>query len=53
MIPLNNEEKEFYSDQKECYICKKKFYYDKNEEKSEIIVIALENLEEQLIVFAI
>ena len=34
-------------------ISAKKFYYDKNEEKSEIIVIALENLEEQLIVFAI
>ena len=61
MIPLKDKEKEFYEKQEVCHICKKEFGNNKNEEKkklnytkkSEIIVITLENLEEQLIVFAI
>ena len=60
MIPLKDKEKEFYEKQEVCHICKKEFCYAKNEEKnlnytkkSEIIAITLENLEEQLIVFAI
>ena len=32
MIPLKDKEKEFYEEQIECYICKKEFFYDKNEE---------------------
>ena len=53
MIPLTNEEKEFYEKKKVCHICKKKFSTDKNTVKSEIIVITQENLEELFIVFAI
>ena len=61
MIPLKDKEEEFYEKQEVRHICKKEFCYDKNEEKkhlnytkkSEIIAIILENLEEQLIVFAI
>ena len=60
MIPLKDKEEEFYEKQEVCHICKKEFFYSKNEEKnlnytkkSEIIAITLENLEEQLIVFAI
>ena len=64
MIPLTDNENKFYEGQKECHICPKKFYYDKNEKKKniyiyiyikklEIIVIMQENLEEQLIAFAI
>ena len=60
MIPLTNNENKFYEEQKECHICQKEFCYDKNEKrylkytkKLEIIVIIPENLEEQLIAFAI
>ena len=59
MIPLTDNENKFYEEQKECYICKKEFYYDKNEKKKfkiyqkVSIVIIEENLEEQLIAFAI
>ena len=59
MIPLTDNENKFYEEQKECYICKKEFCYDKNEKKKfEIyqkvsIVIIEENLEEPLIAFAI
>ena len=53
MIPLTDEETEFYENQKVCHICKKEFSTDKNDKKSEIIVISQENLEELLIVFAI
>ena len=31
MIPLTDNENKFYEEQKECHICPKKFYYDKNE----------------------
>ena len=31
MIPLTDEENKFYEEQKECHICKKEFYFDKNE----------------------
>ena len=60
MMPLTNEEKESYEKQRICYICKKEFCTDKNNEKEfklkkklEITVIIQENLEELLIVFAI
>ena len=33
IIPLPNEEKESYKKQKVCYICKKEFCTDKNNEK--------------------
>ena len=59
MIPLTDEEKESYENQKICHICEKEFCNDKNNnefkkcKKSEIIVITQENIEELLIVFAI
>ena len=60
MIPLTDKETRFYEGQKVYHVCKKEFFYDENKEnelnytqKSEIIVITPENLEEQLIVFAI
>ena len=60
MIPLTDNENKFYEEQKECHIFEKEFCYDKNEKKNlkytkklEIIVIIQENLEEQLIAFAI
>ena len=59
MIPLTDNENKFYEEQKECYICKKEFCYDKNEKKKfkiyqkVSIVIIEENLEEPLIAFAI
>ena len=31
MIPLTNYEKKSYEKQKVCYICKKKFFTDKND----------------------
>ena len=33
MIPLTDKENRFYEEQKECYICQKEFYYDKNEKE--------------------
>ena len=33
MIPLTNDEKKSYEKQKVCYICKKEFCTDKNDEK--------------------
>ena len=33
MIPFTDKENKYYEDQKKCYICNKKFCYDKNEEK--------------------
>ena len=50
MIPLTDKEK--------CHICQKEFCYDKKRnlkytKKLEIMVIVQENLEEQLIAFAI
>ena len=60
MIPITDNENKFYEEQKKCHICQKEFCYDKNEKKKfkiyqklEIIVIIWENLEEQLIAFAI
>ena len=60
MIPLADEEKEFYEKQKVCHICKKEFFLMKMKNvdlnliiKSEINAITLENLEELFIVFAI
>ena len=59
MIPLTDEETMSYENQEVCHICKKESCNDENQ-KSEIklykvrdIGIALENLEEHLIVFAI
>ena len=39
MIPLTNEENEFYKKQKVCYICKKEFsaYDDDNENYYKVI----------------
>ena len=60
MTTLTSNEVTLYASQKVCRICKGGFCYDKNKkeefklyQKSEIIVITLENLEELLIVFAI
>ena len=33
LIPLNNEEKELYENQKICYICEKEFSTDKKYSK--------------------
>ena len=53
MIPLADEVNKSYEKQKR-YICKKEFCYDKNKEKKNWNYIKpYENLEEQLIVFAI
>ena len=56
MIPLTNEENEYYKKQKVCYICKNNLVpmimtTMKITIKSEIIVIIQENLEKLLIVF--
>ena len=57
IISLTDKENKSYEMQKTCHICKKGFCTDENEKKitkkSEIIAIKLENLQEQLIVFAI
>ena len=57
IISLTDKENKSYEMQKICHICKKGFCTDENEKKitkkSEIIAIKLENLQEQLIVFAI
>ena len=60
MRPLTNDENKSYEKQKNCYIYKKEFSTDKNDEKklkytkkSEIIFITQKNLEELLIVFVI
>ena len=59
MIPLTDEEKESYENQKICHICKKEFCTDKNNREfkkckgSEIIVIIQENIQEQLIIIVI
>ena len=63
MIPLTDEEKETYENQKICHICEKEFSTDNKDKKyqrslclyrkSEIIVIIQENIEEQLIVVVI
>ena len=59
MVQLTGNKDKFYKEQKEFYICKKEFCYDKMRKinlhytrKLEIIIITLENLEKQLIVFA-
>ena len=33
MTPLTDKEKKYYDKQKECYICQKRFCYDKKQEK--------------------
>ena len=61
MVPLTDRENKFYQKKKECYICKKEFCDNKNEKKkklnytkkSEISVITLKKLEDQLLVFTI
>ena len=62
MIPLTDEEIEYYEKQNVCHICQKKFCYNKNEKnkfnlnyikKLEIIVIIQENLEDLHIAFVI
>ena len=62
MIPLTDEEIEYYEKQNVCHICQKEFCYNKNEKnkfnlnyikKSEIIVIIQENLEDLHIAFVI
>ena len=53
MIPLTDEEKESYENQKICHVCEKEFSTDNKDKKiikSEIIVIILENIEELLII---
>ena len=34
MIPLKDNENNFYEEQKKCHICQKEFCYDKNEKKT-------------------
>ena len=60
MMTLTDNENKFYEEQKECHICQKEFFYNKNEKRTlkytkklEIIVIIQENLEELLIAFVI
>ena len=60
MIPLTDKEIESHEKQKVCYICKKKFSTDNNDEdtfkksvKSEIIVITQENVEGPLIIISV
>ena len=59
IIPLTQEEINRYNEQEICYICKEKFFLDKNDKnyinkkKVKIIVIILENLEDLPILFAI
>ena len=60
MIPLTNEENEFYEKQKVCHICKEEFVLIKMMKiqlnytiKLQIIVITPKHLEELLIIFAI
>ena len=58
MIPLTDNENKSYEVQEKCHICQKEFCYDKKRnlkytKKLEIMVIVQENLEEQLIAFAI
>ena len=36
MVPLTDRENKFYETKKECYICKKKFCYNKNEKKKKL-----------------
>ena len=36
MIPLTNEEKKFYENQKICYICEKEFGKDKNKNNKKV-----------------
>ena len=57
IIPLTNEEKQPYGNQKKCHICKKEFCTAKNMKKNlngckKFIVIIQGNIEERLIVFA-
>ena len=33
MTPLTNKEKRYYEKQKTCYLCQKRFCYDKKQEK--------------------
>ena len=33
MIPLTDNENKYYEEQKECYICKREFYYNNNEKR--------------------
>ena len=59
MIPLANEENKSYLKRQVCYICKKEFSIDDNDNgnafkntiKYEIIVITQENIETLLIIF--
>ena len=60
MIPLTNEENEFYEKQKVCHICKEEFVLIKMMKiqlnytiKLQIIVITPKHLEALLIIFAI
>ena len=53
MIPLTNKEIKPYEKQKVCHLCKKKNCYYKIKKKSEIIVIAPDNLKKLLITNAI
>ena len=59
-MPLTDYENTIYETQEEYHICERDFCYHKYDEKNlkytkklEIIVIIQENLEEQLIAFAI
>ena len=59
MIPLTRDENEYHEKQNKCFICDKRFCYDKKIKilkiikKFVIIVIILENIEVLLIVFVI
>ena len=60
MAPLIDDENRYYEEQKECYICRKVFCYNKKQKKRfklykklDIIVILQEHLAELLIAFVI
>ena len=55
IIPLTYEENKSYKNQNVCYIRKKEFNTDKNDEliKYKIIVIILKNIEVLLVIFVI
>ena len=60
MTPLADDANRYYEEQKECYICRKVFCYNKKQKKRfklykklEIIVILQKNSEELLIAFVI
>ena len=56
MISLTNKENKIHREQKDCYICKKRFSINdisKNTIKFDIFVLTQENIEELILIFVI